>query len=353
MLLLLDMSAAFDTVDHSILLSRLSTSFGINGKALAWFRSYLHNRSQFISIDSYRSTNRPLTCGVPQGSVLGPILYLMYVSPVGCIMRRHGVSYHVYADDSQVYMTFKSDDLEDLEIARGTLEQCIVDVNNWMLQNNLKLNQDKSELIVMHAKHRLKPSLESIQVGESSIVPSDSARNIGVIFDSTFSLDSHIIELCKTAFYHLRALSKIRRYLSYDTTKVLINAFVISRLDNCNSLMYGLPKYSIDRVQHVFNCAAKLKTLSKKYDHVTPLLIELHWLPVEYRIIFKILLITFKILNGIAPNYLKDLLEPYVPRRTLRSMSKLRLVEPSYKLSTYGVKGVFSLCSTLVEWHSS
>ena len=141
-------------------------------------------------------------------------------------MCRHGVSYHMYADDSQVYITFKSDDLEDLEIARGTLEQCIVDVNNWMLQNNLKLNQDKSELIVMHAKHRLQPSLESIQVGESTIVPSDSARNIGVIFDS------HITELCKTAFYHLRTLSKIRRYLSCDTTKVLINAFVISRLDN-------------------------------------------------------------------------------------------------------------------------
>ena len=115
----------------------------------------------------------------------------MYVSPFGCIMRRHGVSYHMYVDDSQVYITFKADDLEDLEVARGILEQCIVDVNNWMLQNSLKLNQDKSELIIMHAKHRLKPSLESIEVGESTIVPSDSARNVGVIFDSTFSLDSH------------------------------------------------------------------------------------------------------------------------------------------------------------------
>ncbi|XP_068691678.1 uncharacterized protein [Montipora foliosa] len=121
-------------------------------------------------------------------------------------MRPHGVSYHMYADDSQVNITFKSDDLEDLEIARGTLEQCTVDVNNWMLQN-----QDKSELIVMNAKHRLKPSLESIQVGELTIAPSDSVRNIGVIFHSTFSLDSHITELCKTAFYHLRTLSKIRR----------------------------------------------------------------------------------------------------------------------------------------------
>ena len=120
---------------------------------------------------------------------------------------------------------------------------------------------------------------------------------------------------------------------------MLINAFVISRLDNCNFLMHGLPKYLIDRVQHVFNCAAKLITLSKKDDHVTPHLIELHCLPVEYtRIIFKILLITFKTLNGIAPNYMKDLSEPYVPCRTLRSMSKLRLVEPSYKLSTYGLR---------------
>ena len=125
---------------------------------------------------------------------------------------------------------------------------------------------------------------------------------------------------------------------------MLINAFVISRLDNCNSHLYGLPKYSIDRVQHVFNCAAKLITFSKKYDHVTPLLIQLNWLPVEYRIIFKILLITFKILNGIAANYLKNLLEPYVPRRTLRSMAKLKLVDPSYKLSTYGSKA-FSVCA--------
>jgi len=100
LLLLLDISAAFDTVDHDILLSRLSTDFGIKGKALAWFRSYLHNRSQFFSINGNKSTNRPLTCGVPQGSVLGPILYLMYVSPVGNIMRHHGVSYHMYADES-------------------------------------------------------------------------------------------------------------------------------------------------------------------------------------------------------------------------------------------------------------
>ena len=111
----------------------------------------------------------------------------MYVSPFGCIMRRHGVSYHMYVDDSQVYITFKADDLEDLEVARGILEQCIVDVNNWMLQNSLKLNQDKSELIVMHAKHRLKPSLESIQVGESTMYKSTVLRTLVLFLTVRFS----------------------------------------------------------------------------------------------------------------------------------------------------------------------
>ena len=350
MLLLLDLSAALDTVDHQILLSRLSDCFGIQGKALLWFRSYLSGRTQFVSIESERSTSRPLTCGVPQGSVLGPILYLLYTSPLGYIMRHHGVSYHLYADDTQMYLTFKSSIQGDLQEARARLEACLVDIDRWMLLNKLKLNQDKSELLVLHAKHRPSPSLDFVGVGDSNIVPSDFARNIGVVFDITFSLERHVIELCKTAFYHIRSISRIRKYLSYDTTKVLIHAFITSRLDNCNSLLYNLPKYLINRLQYVFNSAAKLVSLSRKFDHVTPLLIDLHWLPVEQRIIFKILLITYKALNGLAPSYVVDLLEPYVPRRSLRSSSKLKLTEPTFHLKSYGFRS-FSICAPRL-WNS-
>ena len=124
-LLLLDLSAAFDTVVHGILLSRLSMCYGIEGIVHKWFRSYLCDRKQFTVIENAKSSSRPLTCGVPQGSVLRPILYPLYTAPLGDIMRRHGILYHMYADDTQIYLTFKSSVLGDMELSRERVEACV------------------------------------------------------------------------------------------------------------------------------------------------------------------------------------------------------------------------------------
>ena len=143
MLVLLDLSAACDTVDHGILLSRLSQCIGVQGSAYTWFESYLSSRSQFVQIRDTSSSDRQLTCGVPQGSVLGPILF-------GAILRRHGVGFHMYADDTQLYLSMKTTKVEDVVSARTGVEVCLRELNQWMLLNNLRLNNDTTELLVLH-----------------------------------------------------------------------------------------------------------------------------------------------------------------------------------------------------------
>jgi hypothetical protein len=124
------------------------------------------------------------------------------------------------------------------------------------------------------------------------------------------SLDQHVTNICKTCFFHLRKIAKIRDYLSTADTETLVNSLITSKLDSCNSLLYGLPKFMIDRLQNVQNSAARLIARRRKFDHITPVMKELHWLPVSQRIIYKILLITYKALNGLAPSYIRDMLQP-------------------------------------------
>ena len=152
----------------------------------------------------------------------------------------------------------------------------------------LKLNQEKTELIVISSKFRPKPAISYVSVGDEQILPKSSATNLGVILDECCNMVEHVNKICKTSYYHLRNISKIRKYLTEETTEILVHAFVSSKLDYCNSLLYGLPKHMISSLQSVQNTAARIVTLTKKFDHITPVLIQLHWLPVHFRILFKV-----------------------------------------------------------------
>ncbi len=338
-LILLDLSSAFDTIDHHILLSRLSSYFGISGLALKLLTSYLQNRTQTVCIDSQFSTPSPLTTGIPQGSVLGPLLFSLYTTPISNILQNSGASYHFYADDTQLYISFSPAlSRTPLALLSSTLDL----VHTWFTNNRLCLNPSKTEYILIGSPYqRSKMSSTAISISGNSLKPVASARNLGIIFDSDLSLRKYISSICQTSFHHIRQLRQIRSSIDINSATILSNALVHTKLDYCNSLFYSLPKSSIHRLQLVQNSLARVVIPSTlRHHHITPVLKRLHWLPVEQRVKYKIACITYKSLHYQQPSYLCQLLSPVAQSGRRSSSNKLLNIQRVTTIS--GQRSFFS-----------
>ncbi|MDW1542860.1 reverse transcriptase family protein [Vibrio sp. YT-17] len=346
-LVLLDLSAAFDTIDHQILLQRLDHLIGLKGSALSWFKSYLSDRFQFVHVHNESSLRTKVCFGVPQGSVLGPILFTLYMLPLGNIIRNHSVNFHCYANDTQLYLSMKPEESNQFT----KLHNCLKDIKTWMSTNFLMLNSDKTEVIVLGPK-QLRDSLSDdiVSLDGIALASSTTVRNLGVTFDQDLSFNSHLKQTSRTAFFHLRNIAKIRPILTRKDAEKLVHAFVTSRLDYCNSLLSGSSSKSLKTLQLIQNAAARVLTGTKKQDHISPVLASLHWLPVKSRIEFKILLLTYKALNGQAPSYLRELTVSYYPTRTLRSENAGLLLVPKVSKSRSGARA-FSYQAPLLWNH--
>jgi hypothetical protein len=344
-LALLDLSAAFDTLDHTILLKRLHTTFGISGAALSWFASYLSDRHQRVVIEGNLSERTLLEFGVPQGSVLGPVLFTLYSQPLSDVIKAHQVNHHKYADDTQLVDSAKP---QEITSASNNLERCIGDVKTWMSSNKLKLNGDKTELLVSGTKHFLGKlcSPPSLSIDGSSVTPATCVRDLGVLVDPTLSMHAQISSVCSAANYELKKLSTVRNFLTVPVIVQLVSSLVLSRIDYCNVLYAGLPDTEISRLQNVQNNAARMIFRQSKRQHVTPLLIRLHWLPVKFRITYKIATFAFRKWDDALPQYLSELL--VIEKKVgdgvrTRSSEEKRLVPPPWARNKTTDRRLFSL----------
>lgn len=330
LLMLLDLSSAFDTIDHELLLVRLKRDYSISATSLTWFDSYLSDRNQYVIVGTSSSPPMKLTCGVPQGSVLGPILFALYIKELGSVIDKFSIRRQHFADDSQLYHSFMPDE-NSVYAGVKNIEECCKEIKVWMNKNCLKLNDEKTEAILCGPPVLLKnASINKIKVCDIDINLSTTVRNLGVIIDNNLDLSFHLRQITKSCYYHIRILGKLRPKLTRQAANMLAVSLINSRLDYCNSILWGLPDKHIQKLQKIQNTAARIVSRKKLSVHITEILKQLHWLPVRKRIKHKILSLTYNCLHGDAPAYLKDLVISYVPVKNLRSSSKMRLSVPGY-----------------------
>jgi len=348
-LTLLDLSAAFDTIDHTILLRRLSSWFGFSGQVISWFQSYLSDRTFSVLCSHSISSSCTLSTGVPQGSVLGPILFILYTTPLSSLISSQSapVKHHLYADDTQLFVSFSPSKFDE---AHSCLQSTISAISNWMTANFLSLNPSKTEFLLIGLPYQLSKLNQPYLVlpDNTSVYPVSSARNLGVIFDSNLSFSQHIKSISKSCFYHIRDLRRIRSTLNFETARTIATALVHSKLDYCNSLFYELPDILLNQLQAVQNSLARAVTRTSRFSHITPVLKSLHWLKIKQRIHYKLISITYTTLHHNSPDYINNKIKLQSARST-RSSTLITLHQPPIKLETG--KRAFSFAAPFL-WNS-
>lgn len=347
----IDLKKAFDTIDHEIIMRKLA-HYGANQNVLKWFNSYLTNRNQRCFVNNHLSASQPISCGVPQGSILGPLLFLLYINDLpNCL--NEGIP-RMYADDTNI--SYCGSNLDDLE-QKMNLE--LINLSNWLNANKLSLNIAKTEFMIIGSRQRLLTQDDvdiNISVEGKQINRVNNTKSLGLRIDDSLCWDNHITDISKKISSGINALKRISLFMSKNTVMKVYNGLIEPHFNYCSSVWDGLSCKLSNKLQKLQNRAARVITKSS-YETSTDLMLEkLNWDRLStIRKNHKATLM-FKILSNQTPEYLQELFVPRIGTHNLRdSENKLWLPKPrtDYLKRSISYSGAFLWNSLPTELRST
>lgn len=341
-LVLLDLSKAFDSIDHSLLLTKLR-SLGVSSSAADWFNSYLTGRSQNVRIGSTLSESRHTTHGVPQGSILGPVLFNIYINDLPLVTNI--CSLESYVDDSKLYISFP---VKDIDIVAEQLTEDLRRIAAWCCANSLLINPNKTKLLLLGTRQMLRRVPEDFHVTflGKQLHPVFSAKDLGVTIDANLTYDEHVTNVVSSCTAILCQINRIKHILDRQTLIIIINALVFSKLFYCSSVWANTSKKNLEKLQRVQNFAARIITGTRKHEHISPVLRELNWLPVHLTVQYRDTVMAFKCIKGLAPPYLCNKFRKRSEVHSLATRNRNMLNTPFFK-SASGQRTFYYRATTL------
>ena len=340
-IVLLDFSKAFDSIDHRKLLTKLK-ALGLSLGALEWFKSYLTGRTQQVKIGSVVSEPGLITHGVPHGSISGPALFNIYLNDLPTIPN-FGDFGESYVDDSKLYLSFP---IKYVSEVMWNINEDLSKITAWCCHNSLLTNPDKTKVLVLGTSKMLQrlPDDFHVTLLDKRITPTISARDLGIQFDSTLSFNEHIANTVSTCIAILCQINRVKHLFDPRMLESIISSLVFSKLYYCSNVWSSTSKKNIERLQKVQNFAARIITGTQKYEHITPILKQLNWLPVSDMLKYFVGVLAFKCLNGLAPDYLNSYFQERLSLHDRNTRNKQKLNIPAYRSAagqrTFEYRGV-------------